>query len=215
VAKALAVSLEQARALANINRSSANYIIGIDEVGLGPWAGPVTVGAVVMPKGWSHEEVRDSKKLSHKGRLRARTIILKTCLAHCTLDCTARDIDRYGIKKAHALLTEGAALYCLRRFPDALIVQDGDIPVAIDGRPYQYSMVWLSKADVLVPAVSAASVLAKLHRDARMVELSRRYPHYDFEHNKGYHSLKHVEGLEHHGICSIHRRSYKPVMRYL
>jgi len=213
MAKPVTVSPSQQEALRRIEEADVEYIIGIDEVGLGPWAGPVTVGAVVVPKGWRHHSVRDSKQLSAKARLAATRFIYDAAVAHCVISSPVEDIDKYGLKKAHALVTEGAALYCLKRYPDALIVQDGDIPVTVDGRPQK--MVWLPKADVLVPAVSAASIIAKLNRDAFMTKAAKEFPGYGFAQNKGYGTSQHIEGLKKHGVCSLHRKSYKPVKRFL
>jgi ribonuclease HII len=201
----------QMRALEKIEASPAPYVIGIDEVGMGSWAGPVVVAGVVLPKGWKHKDIKDSKKLSPKRRELAFQLVTQHSLARVVLWSNNQEIDRHGIRTVRDWLTEGAALYCLRRYPDALIVQDGDVPVVIGGIPQ--NMVWLSKADVFVPAVSAASCLAKVSRDAYMRQVHDTYPHYGWDTNMGYGTQAHSEGLLEHGACPLHRMRYKPVIR--
>lgn len=210
-------TFDQELALEKIAKHPSEQVLGIDEVGMGCWAGPVVVAGVVLPKGWHHSKVKDSKKLkqgrSLKKLVAAKAIVLRESLTHVVLEASNKMVDQYGIKQVRDWLTEGCALYCLRRFPDALIVQDGDVPVVIDDRPQ--NMVWLTEADVHVPAVSAASVLAKVHRDYHMAEQHKLYPHYGFNTNMGYGTPVHRAGLKSHGVTELHRRSYKPIKRFL
>lgn len=206
-------AFDQELALEKIAKHPAEYVLGIDEVGMGSWAGPVVVAGVVLPKGWSHKDVKDSKKLTPKRRVKAKAIILRACVAHVVLESSNTEVDKHGIKRVRDWLTEGCALYCLRRFPQALIVQDGDVPVVIDGKPQD--MVWLAQADVHVPAVSAASILAKVHRDAFMVEQHKLYPHYGFKTNMGYGTPAHKNGILSHGVTPLHRQSYKPIKNFM
>ncbi len=188
------------------------HVIGIDEVGMGCLAGPVTVAAVVMPKDWKHELVRDSKTLkSMKSKRAADGAVRQGALTFCILSGTNEDIDREGLRKVHARLVEQAALYCLEHFPHALIVQDGDVPTVIGGKPQ--NMVWLPRADALVPAVSAASCVAKLYRDEFMWEQAKNYPGYNFQRNVGYGTPDHLEGLRKLGPCLLHRMSFKKVRK--
>ncbi len=207
------LSAHQRQALERISSSSSAHVIGIDEVGKGCWAGPVTVAAVVMPRDWDHPEVVDSKRTTHKQRVRLWSeVIYPNALACCVLSATNQEIDRYGLEPVTRRLTEAAAMYGRLRYHDALVVEDGDIPVEVDGSIAR--VAWLPKADVLVPSVSAASILAKLSRDTFMQQLDRVYPGYDFASNMGYHSKTHVEGLDRQGVCGIHRLSFKPVRAY-
>jgi len=96
--------------------------------------------------------------------------------------------------------------------PFAIVVQDGNVPVPIEGSVRR--LVWTPKADVIIPSVSAASILAKISRDTYMAGQDTLYPGYDFKSNKGYHSKNHVAGLVNNGVCPIHRLSYKPVQAY-
>lgn len=198
-------------ALGRIESYTSEYVIGIDEVGMGCWAGPVVVAGAVLPKGWSHKDVKDSKKLSPKRREKAWTILQESVLARAVLWADNTVVDQYGVHRVREWLTEGAALYCLRRFPEALIVQDGDVPAVIGGAPQ--NMVWLAQADVYVPAVSAASVIAKVSRDRYMKQMHAQYPHYGWGTNMGYGTDAHSAGLLVHGACALHRRSYRPVQR--
>jgi ribonuclease HII len=203
---------EQQRALEKIQASTSPTVIGIDEVGMGCWAGPVTVAGVVVPARWDAEGVKDSKALSPKQRKRAEETIKSQALSFAILSASNVEVDTEGVHHARERLTEQVALLLLEHFPDALIVQDGDIPVVIGGRPQ--NMVWMAKADALVPAVSAASILAKVCRDEFMVAQSKLYPGYAFERNMGYGVPSHVDGLRRYGPCPLHRRSYKPVKAF-
>jgi len=203
----------QKQCLHQIEKGKHQYVIGIDEVGLGSWAGPIMVAGVVFPKGWSHSHIVDSKTIAHAKRERAlQEFIYPYSPAYCVLSMTSQQIDRIGIETARQQLTEGCALYCLTRFPEALVVQDGDRPVPVDGRLDH--VVCLPKADALVAAVSAASILAKVTHDLFMFEQARYYPDYGFITNVGYRSVTHERGLQRYGLTPIHRRSYKPMQNY-
>jgi ribonuclease HII len=201
----------QQRALEQIESSASAHVIGIDEVGMGCWAGPVVVAGVVLPKGWAHKDVKDSKKLSPKRREKAWQLLHEVVLTKVVLWASNEEVDRHGVRQVREWLTEGAALYCMRRFPEALIVQDGDVPAMVGGAPQ--NMVWLAKADVYVPAVSAASIIAKVSRDYYMHQAHVQYPYYGWNTNVGYGTELHSAGLLGHGACPLHRRSYKPVQR--
>lgn len=207
------LSNDQRRALDEIASSPATHVIGIDEVGMGCLAGPIVVAGVVLPAGWRHKDVKDSKALNTKRREKADGIIRGEANAFCILTASNLEIDEEGLHEVHARLTEGVALQCLQWFPQALIVQDGNIPVSIGGRPQH--MAWLAKADVHVPQVSAASVLAKVYRDSFMRKMSYEYPGYGFGTNMGYGTNEHMLALKELGACPLHRKSYKPVQAVL
>ena len=209
----MTVTPGQQLALEKIAASLSTTVIGIDEVGMGCWAGPVTVAGVVVPKGWDAEGVEDSKSLSPRQRKKAEGTIKAQALSYAIFSASHEEVDRQGVGSTRDRLTEQVALQLLQPFPDALIVQDGEVPAVIGARPQ--NMVWLAKADVLVPAVSAASILAKVCRDEFMVAMSRLYPGYAFERNMGYGVPAHIAGLRKLGPCPIHRISYKPVKRFL
>lgn len=203
----------QERALENIASYKSDLVVGIDEVGMGCWAGPVVVSAVVLPRDWKHPDVKDSKQLTHKKRVKAlQEQIMPNALLHCTLWGDNEQIDEHGIAEVHDRLVRGCALFCRVRYPDVIVVQDGNYPLEVDGGLHR--VVCLPKADELVPAVSAASILAKVTRDQYMVKMAETYPGYGFESNKGYHSKHHVSGLEALGPCPLHRKSFKPVAAF-
>ncbi len=214
--KTLPLNYAQTTALQVIAAHGSEHVIGIDEVGLGCIAGPVTVAAAVLPKGWSHEKVKDSKQISKKGsgHSEADAIVREHALSFCILSCTNDDVDAEGLARVKDKLTEQCALTMLQYFPHALIVQDGDVPTVIGGR-IQENMVWLAKADIYVPAVSAASCLAKMYRDQFMKEQSKLYPGYGFETNAGYGTGQHKAALLAIGACRLHRTSARPVKAVL
>jgi ribonuclease HII len=171
----------------------------------------VVVAGAVFEKGWLDPQVKDSKLLTHNKRVKAwNEVISKECPCYCVLSMPSTRIDELGIEGARRHLFEAVILFCRRRFPSSIAVQDGEL-VEVDG---ESNIIALPKADLLVPAVSAASIIAKVSRDLYMKGLARAYPHYGFETNVGYHSASHVAGLEKHGPCPEHRRSYRPLRKY-
>ena len=204
----------QLKALEAINQYGSEYVIGIDESGIGCLAGPIVVAGAVVPKGWSHPDVKDSKMMSRRQRAQAlQEVIYAQDLPVCMLFRHAHEIDEIGVRDTVRQLTEGVALFLRRRFPDALVVQDGEDPVPIDGS--NKGVIYLAKADMHVPAVSAASIVAKESHDLYMVGQHEIYPHWDFNNNMGYPSLKHRQAIAAHGLCPIHRRSYGALKKYL
>lgn len=205
----ITLSAAQEQALARIRNSKQMYVVGIDEVGYGACAGPVTVCAAVVRKGWEHPEVRDSKKVSRyvRARLVEKILIPHAGVEHLLMSHDNKVIDHMGVTKARDDLVFKLVQECLEVFPSSIVVMDGN--VLPEGVPS--SAVCLPKADDLVAAVSAASIIAKEHRDEVMRDLAKQYPGYDFQHNVGYSSPKHMSGLDRLGPCAIHRMSYRNV----
>jgi ribonuclease HII len=200
------LSLRQQEGLAKIRFASQQYIIGVDEVGLGAWAGPLYVVAVAMPRDWQNPLVKDSKKMSAAARNAAVPIILKDARVYAIVSAESDAIDRFGVKATLESLVIQAITICRNACGDSIVVLDGDVG------PDDASLVF-PKADALVPAVSAASVLAKTTRDRVMRELGLKYPGYGFDRHVGYGTQFHTDAITKLGICAIHRRSYAPIKR--
>lgn len=187
------------------------YIIGIDEVGLGCFAGPCVVGAVLAPKDWAIDGLNDSKKIKkHKDRSAIYDKIQEQSpFIQWVLEWrTSQQIDERGLGRAHRDAIESAAKALLEKCPEAEVVIDG----VLQFRNFPHRSV--PKADSLFPAVMAASILAKVERDRWMhTEADSLYPEYDFISNVGYHSVKHMEALDKYGPCKIHRVSFAPIAR--
>jgi ribonuclease HII len=203
--------------LKQIAAAGGEYIVGIDEVGLGACAGPLVVCAAVFPFGWSHPEVKDSKKYTgdwaHQKRCKvAKEIIQPACLFRTYEIVPHDDIDALGMGAALEDAMRRAAVSCTHLFPGSTVVVDGvNRPLLQRAR----LTVAIPEGDSLVPAVSAASVLAKSTRDSMMIMHESIYPGYGFDQHMGYYTEKHAQALRELGPCKIHRRSYKNVARII
>lgn len=190
----------------NTLRSSGFRIVaGVDEAGRGPLAGPVSVAAVVLPVGFTHPVLNDSKQLTEAKRERLYDEITSdpSIRWHC-VSIAADEIDRINILQATWAGMRAAAL-ALQPLPDAVL---------IDGKPvkqYPLHQVALVKGDSLSYSIAAASIIAKVTRDRFMVALAQRHPEYGFEVHKGYPTPAHLAALKKHGPCPQHRRSFRPV----
>lgn len=182
-------------------------IAGIDEVGRGCWAGPLVAGAVVLRQPIAG--LKDSKKLSKKERERLAVIIHAEALAVGLGWVWPEDIDNIGITTA-VKRAMGEALAQVTCTYDEVII-DGHInflPEARGSRP-------VIKADDLFPAVSAASIVAKVARDKYMAQQAVLYPEYGFEKHVGYGTALHIAMLAEYGVTDIHRKSHKPIRQFL
>jgi ribonuclease HII len=189
--------------------TTTNIIVGIDEAGRGPWAGPVVASACFIPKGHKlHKEVKDSKKLSHQKRELLSDEIKKHCL-YGIGKSSSLEIDKIGIKKATNKAMKKAVSSLLKKHPTAKI----DL-LQIDGNDkfkFNFESEDIIKGDEKISHISAASIIAKVERDKIMQRESKKYPQYGFNNHKGYGTKEHQEALKKHGTCKIHRFSYKPV----
>lgn len=178
-------------------------VAGVDEVGRGPLAGPVVCAAVVLP---FEEERRilgidDSKKLSAKKRQALAEKIKTTARAYAVAEVDASVIDEINILQATRLCMKRAVEQLL---PAAdMVLTDGNM--TLDISIPQRSII---RGDALVCSIGAASILAKVHRDALMAEYAKLYPEYAFERNAGYGTKAHIEAIREVGICPIHRRTF-------
>ncbi|WP_367361390.1 ribonuclease HII [Syntrophus buswellii] len=177
-------------------------IAGIDEAGRGPLAGPVVAAAVILPLGYCHSEITDSKRLSAKKRERLYGVIKKEALAVGVGVVEPHRIDEINILRA-TLLAMAEAVEDLFLPPDYLLV-DGLHRVPLD-----ISQKTIVKGDTLSVSIASASIIAKVSRDQIMEIYHRQFPQYNFLKNKGYGTKEHRAAILAHGPCKIHRRSFK------
>lgn len=177
---------------------------GCDEAGRGPLAGPVYAAAVILPEGFSHPLLNDSKQMSRKARETLRPIIEREALAWAVVAVEAEEIDRINILKA-SITGMQRAVRALKFRPDFLLV-DGNRFTPFDGYPYKTVV----HGDATYACIAAASVLAKTWRDERMEALAREYPGYGWEHNAGYPTPEHIEAIKRFGFTPQHRKSFHP-----
>lgn len=180
-----------------------NFIAGIDEVGRGPLVGPVVTAAVILPKDFYDERINDSKKLTEKKRELLYDVIMENALSVGIGISSPEVIDEINILNA----TKKAMIEAINNLsikPEHLLIDavklDIDIP--------QTSII---KGDAKSQSIASASIIAKVTRDRMMVELDKKYPMYDFKHNKGYGTKKHIEALYKYGPLKEHRKSFAPV----
>jgi ribonuclease HII len=179
-------------------------VAGVDEAGRGPLAGPVTAAAVILDPARPIAGVADSKQLSAVRREELDVIIKESALAWAVASASVQEIDTLNILQA-SLLAMRRAVEALR-IPPARVLVDGNRCPSL-----ACSVEAIVRGDVHVPAISAASILAKVARDREMRRLDALYPGYDFARHKGYPTREHVALLRDRGPCAIHRRSFRPV----
>lgn len=175
---------------------------GCDEAGRGCLAGSVYAAAVVLPPDYAHPLLNDSKKLTAHQRYALREDVERDALAWAVGVVSPDEIDKINILRA-SFLAMHRALDQLSVRPEAVIV-DGNRFVPYRDLPY----TTIVKGDGKYQAIAAASILAKTYRDDYMDALAREYPYYDWEHNKGYPTARHREGIRQHGVSPYHRKSY-------
>ncbi len=190
-------------------------ILGIDEAGRGPWAGPLVVGAVILPTNQPNwiNDLTDSKKLTAKNRERLSEIILREAPAIGLGWVAAAEIDQIGLAAALKLATRRAVKNVQKKqvaFSEIII--DGTTNFLVDTPLSPYVTV-LKKADSLIKEVSAASIIAKVARDDYMKKLAQKYPSYGFENHVGYGTAAHRTALANLGPCPEHRFSFRPVVK--
>ena len=179
-------------------------VCGVDEAGRGPLAGPVFAAAVILDSGTVIEGLADSKKLSPRKRVFLEQEIKSRAVAWAVASATVEEIDEMNILRA--------SLLAMRRAVEALAVEPTE--VLADGLhcpQLSCPVRAIVRGDASVAAISAASILAKVARDALMLELHQRYPQYRFDLHKGYPTMLHLAALREHGVSEVHRRSFAPV----
>lgn len=187
--------------------TSGRVIAGVDEVGRGPLAGDVIAAAVILPD-YPLSGLTDSKALSETRRVALAEMIQHEAKAWALGRSSVAEIDELNILQA-SLLAMRRAVEALSICPDLVLVDGNRLP------KWPYEARAIVKGDLTEPAISAASILAKVARDREMVELDGRYPGYGLAVHKGYPTKAHLAALHERGVSPIHRRSFGPVKRLL
>lgn len=179
------------------------YIAGIDEVGRGPLIGPVVTAAVILPVDYFDERIQDSKKLTEKKRELLYDVIMENAISVGIGMSSNEVIDEINILEA----TKKAMIEAVNNLsikPEHLLIDavklDIDIP--------QTSII---KGDAKSLSIAAASIIAKVTRDRMLIELDKKHPEYDFKHNKGYGTKKHIEAIYKYGVLKEHRKTFEPI----
>jgi ribonuclease HII len=181
----------------------ATCIAGVDEVGRGSLFGPVVAAAVILQPDTKIRGLRDSKQLLREDRERLAKVVERKALAIAIEEIDAETIDRINIYQASRLAMT-AAVKKLAICPDHLLID----ALRLDLEYAQTSIIY---GDSLSISIAAASVVAKVYRDARMREFHEIYPHYGLASHKGYSTPEHLAALDRHGPCPLHRKTFRPV----
>lgn len=179
-----------------------NLEAGIDEAGRGCLAGPVVSAAVILPPGFTHPLIKDSKKLSPKKRKEAFQIIMENAVSVGVGIISPEKIDEINILQA-TFASMFEAIRSLSAQPSELLI-DGDRFPGYNDIPYEC----IIKGDSKIPSISAASIVAKVTRDGLMEKLASEFPHYKWESNFGYGTADHMKALEEFGLTVHHRRTF-------
>ena len=192
----------------NLIIHETDIVAGVDEVGRGPLAGPVVAAAVILDPNKKIDGLCDSKKLTPRKRFLISEKIKSNSLAWSLGRADVDEIVQINILQA-SLLAMQRAVEALTINPDIVLV-DGKFTPDIN-----FKKKAIIKGDNLIPAISAASIIAKVERDNEMIALDKIYPGYGFSSHKGYPTRKHIESLERLGITDIHRITFSPVSKYI
>ncbi|MFQ7318092.1 MAG: ribonuclease HII [Massilimicrobiota timonensis] len=183
------------------------YIVGLDEAGRGPMAGPLVVGAVIFPQGYYNDKINDSKKLTEKKREELYQIIIQEALAYQIEIIDVAGVDRLNVYQASKKGMIDAIDHLSIR-PDYALTDAMPLGDVIEHQA-------IVKGDAKSLSIGAASILAKVTRDHIMNDYAKIYPEYGFEKHKGYPTKQHKEALKAYGVTPIHRRSFQPVIDVL
>lgn len=187
---------------------TATLIAGVDEAGRGPLAGPVIAAAVILNEHNPILGLQDSKSLTATQRERLSNMIQTSASSYCIAQATVAEIDQLNILQA-TLLAMRRAVEGLHIRPTQVLVDGNRLPnLSIPAQA-------IVKGDATIAAISAASILAKVHRDQLCHEMHEQYPEYGFAIHKGYPTAAHIQALHKHGPCPAHRQSFAPVKKAL
>ncbi len=185
----------------DLKRMGNTFVAGVDEAGRGPLAGPIIAACVILPDNFYIYGIDDSKKLTEERREHLFDVITKKALAIGIGIVDQKEIDDINIGKADNLAMkkaiESTNLVCDHILSDAFIIND----ISINQTP-------LIKGDARSISIAAASIVAKVTRDRIMADYHDKYPQYSFLNNKGYGTKEHIEAIQKHGICPIHRKTF-------
>ncbi len=180
---------------------------GIDEVGRGPLVGPVVAACVILPLNYELPGLNDSKKLTEKRREEFYKILMQDAISIGIGIIDEKIIDEVNIYEATKLAMKDAINNCQIK-PEHVLIDAMKLDIDIPSTS-------IIKGDAKSLSIAAASVIAKVTRDHMLIELDKTYPMYDFKHNKGYPTKKHVEAIYKYGITPFHRKTFSPVKEYL
>jgi len=191
-------------------KSGLSAIAGVDEAGRGACAGPLVIAALILkdPESSALSKVRDSKELTPKAREEIFPVILENARSQSIIEISPAEIDSFGLHKSNI---EGMrrAISALDITPDYVLTDGYEIP----GIAIPNLAVW--KGDQVALTISAASILAKVHRDRLMASLDKEYPEYGFAEHKGYVTSSHTAALERIGVSPVHRKSYANIAKLI
>ena len=182
------------------------YIAGVDEVGRGPLVGPVVTAAVILPVDFYDERINDSKKVTEKKREMLYDVIMENAVSVGIGMSSSEVIDEINILEATKKAMK-EALNNLSVKPEHVLIDAVKLDIDIPSTS-------IIKGDAKSQSIAAASIIAKVTRDRMMYELDKEYPEYDFAHNKGYGTKKHIEAIRKYGILKEHRKSFAPCNEY-
>lgn len=191
----------------SLKQQGYKYIVGTDEVGRGPMAGPLVVACVILPEDEIIEGLNDSKKLTEKKREQLAQIIKEKAIEYQIQYMSVEEVDELNVYEA----SRQAMMKCIRKMKHQVDY------VLSDAMPldFEYPCLSIIKGDMKSASIAAASIIAKVERDHYMVELSKQYPMYGFEKHKGYVTKAHLQAINEYGICEHHRVSFAPVKEVL
>ena len=182
------------------------YIAGVDEVGRGPLVGPVVTAAVILPVDFYDERINDSKKVTEKKREMLYDVIMENAVSVGIGMSSSEVIDEINILEATKKAMK-EALNNLIVKPEHVLIDAVKLDIDIPSTS-------IIKGDAKSQSIAAASIMAKVTRDRMMYELDKEHPEYDFAHNKGYGTKKHIEAIRKYGILKEHRKSFAPCNEY-
>ena len=189
------------------NYKEFGIIVGVDEAGRGPLAGPVVAAAVILDLKKKIPGLNDSKKLTEKKREELYEIIIKESICWEVKIVSPEIVDEINILQATLFGMEEAVL-ALKIKPDICLIDGNKIPKKLIG--FSKAIV---KGDAKIASIAAASILAKVTRDRLMHKLHDKFPQYNFKNNKGYPTKEHIAAIDKYGVLDCHRKSYKPIQQ--